>query len=143
MAHQLYINLHSTAYPGGEIRGQLFQDNVVSFYADLKGSNEVPANTSTANGNTIATFNKDTKILTVVTSYSGMVVTAGHIHKEVAGSNGPVVFPFTTTASPIVFTSVALNTGQETDLMANLYYVNLHSTAYSDGEIRGQLIKHP
>ncbi len=143
MAHEYYINLHTAANPTGEIRGQLFQNNVISFYADLKGSNEVPPNSSTASGNTIATFNKDTKILTVVTSYSGMTVTAGHIHKGAAGSTGDAVFPFTTTASPIMFTSSALNAGQETDLMANLYYVNLHSTAYPDGEIRGQLIKHP
>jgi hypothetical protein len=143
MANRYYINLHSLAYTDGEIRGQLFQSNTVSFYADLKGSSETPPNASTATGNAIASFNKDTKILTVVTTYSGMTATAGHVHKGAIGSAGPVVFPFTSTASPIVFTSTALDAGQEADLMANMYYVNLHSAAFPDGEIRGQLMKHP
>jgi hypothetical protein len=32
-----------------------------------------------------------------------------------------------------------LNAEQEADLKAGLYYVNLHSATYTDGEIRGQL----
>jgi hypothetical protein len=38
------------------------------------------------------------------------------------------------------YTSAALTPEQEADLMANLYYVNLHST-FTAGEIRGQLVK--
>jgi hypothetical protein len=32
-----------------------------------------------------------------------------------------------------------LNAEQVTDLKAGLYYVNLHSATYPNGEIRGQL----
>jgi hypothetical protein len=41
---------------------------------------------------------------------------------------------------PISYTSVALTAEQEADLMANLYYVNLHSLRLLS-EIRGQLVK--
>jgi hypothetical protein len=65
-------------------------------------------------------------------------ITSGHIQKA-AGTNGSVVFPFTALASPISYTSTALTPEQEADLMANLYYVNLHSSTFTAGEIRGSI----
>jgi hypothetical protein len=113
----------------------------VNFAATLSGASESTANASTATGSSTGNFNTSTKILTVSTTYSGLVVTVGHIHKGEVGVSGPVEFPFTITASPIAFTSSALTASEESDLMENKFYVNLHSTAYPGGEIRGQLIK--
>jgi hypothetical protein len=71
-----------------------------------------------------------------------MTATASHIHKGAVGVSGDVIFGFTPPiTSPISYTSVALDATQEADLNANLYYVNIHSTAFPAGEIRGQLIK--
>lgn len=116
----------------------------IEFRATLAGSSEVPGNPSTATGTSTLTFNKDTKIFTVTTTYSGIAttVTGAHIHKAAVGTAGGIIFPFgSALASPIVFTSAALTADQETDLMAHLYYTNVHSTTYPGGEIRGQLIK--
>jgi len=115
--------------------------NVV-FTATLSGANERPNPTpSTATGTATLTFNKDTKIFTLVLTYDGLVPTAGHIHKGATDVAGAVVFPFNTLTSPINYTSVALTTEQEADLNAGLYYANLHTSAYPSGEIRGQLLK--
>ena len=117
-------------------------DPNVVFKATLNGASEVPANASTGAGTATLTFNKDTKIFTVVVTYTGVTATASHIHKGAVGVSGGVVFGFTApVTSPINYTSVALDATQEADLMANLYYVNVHSATYSGGEIRGQLIK--
>jgi len=113
----------------------------VAFTAALNGASESDPNNSTATGTSTATFNKDTKILTITTTYSGVTATMGHIHKGVVGVSGGVIFPFTNLASPINLTTPPLDAAQEADLMANLYYVNLHSAAYPAGEIRGQLNK--
>lgn len=113
----------------------------VNFTATLSGASETPANASAATGSSTGVYNTATKILTVTTTYSGITVTAAHIHKAPAGTSGPVEFPFTVTASPIVFTSSALSDSDESDLMENKFYVNLHSAAFPAGEIRGQLIK--
>jgi len=113
-----------------------------SFSATMNGSSEVPANASTATGTATLTFNTQTKILSGTVTYTGITVSAAHIHKGAVGVSGNVVFPFTgTLTSPISFTSTALTAEQEADLNAGLYYVNLHSATYPDGEIRGQLTK--
>ena len=114
---------------------------IVTFNADLDGPSEVPPNTTTtAFGSAILTFDKTTKILTLQVTYTGLTVTEAHIHKGAVGVDGSVVFPISDISSPMNYTSPPLSSSQEADLLANLYYVNLHSTAFPGGEIRGQLI---
>lgn len=146
LTNQYYVNLHTTAFPGGEIRGQLLKagttlSNTVNFAATLNGAQENPPTTTTFSGTSTGSFNKTTKIFTVTTTHTVLAPTAGHIHIGDVGVNGPVVFPFTTLTSPIAFTSPALTLAQEADLMNNKHYVNIHTTAFSGGEIRGQLLK--
>ncbi len=117
-----YLNLHSAKNPGGEIRGQL-----------------EAANTK-ATGAVTGKYNKGTKILTLSITYAGITPTAWHIHKGAAGTAGPVVFDLGTTfSSPFNFSTIALTAEQETDLLAGLYYVNIHSKIAPGGEIRGQI----
>lgn len=112
------------------------------FKGTMTGANESAPNPSTATGLATLTFNKETKIFTVVVTYLGLTPSAGHIHKGAVGVAGSVVFGFASPlTSPINYTSVALTADQEADLNAGLYYANLHTTAYPGGEIRGQLIK--
>jgi hypothetical protein len=114
----------------------------VIFKATLNGASETPPNTSTATGDATLTYNKDTKIFTVVVHFSGLTATISHIHKAPVGVPGNVVFGFTPPiTSPINYTSPVLTTSQDSALNANLYYVNVHSAIYPAGEIRGQLIK--
>jgi hypothetical protein len=112
------------------------------FKATLVGTSEVPPNTSAATGTATLTFNKDTKVFSIIVDFSGLEVTAGHIHKGETNVSGDVVFPFSSPLmSPVNYTSAPLTTAQENDLYDHLYYVNLHSSMYPAGEIRGQLIK--
>lgn len=116
-------------------------NNQITFKAVMNGTSEVPSNASTATGIAVLVFDNVTKTFTVNVTYTGLTVTNAHIHKGAVGVSGPPVFPFSTFTSPIYYTSIALTTEQEADLKANLYYVNLHSSTYAGGEIRGQLIK--
>jgi hypothetical protein len=115
-----------------------------SFTATLNGASETPPDSSKATGTANFTFNPVTKILTGTVNFTGINATAAHIHRGAVGVAGPVIFPLSsdsTLTSPLHFTSVALTQNQINDLMAGLYYVNIHSAAYPDGEIRGQLVK--
>jgi hypothetical protein len=111
------------------------------FRATLNGASEVPPNGSTATGTATLTYNKDTRLFSIVVEYTGITPNAGHIHLGEVGEAGNVVFGFESSlASPINYTSPALTETQENDLYAHQYYVNLHTTLYPGGEIRGQLI---
>ncbi|MEA5401303.1 CHRD domain-containing protein [Arcicella sp. DC2W] len=113
----------------------------VKFNVSLNGSLEVPANTSTATGSFVGTYNKTTKVISYTINYNGITPTAWHIHKGAVGVNGGVIFALGTTFNT-AFSSktAALTAEQETDLMAGNYYVNIHSASKPGGEIRGQLI---
>lgn len=113
---------------------------IVTFNAALNGASEVPSNGSAATGSAVLNYNKTTKIFTLSVTYTGITPTSAHIHKGAAGADGAVVFPISDLTSPMDFTSTALSSAQEADLLANLYYLNLHTSAFPEGEIRGQLI---
>jgi hypothetical protein len=117
-------------------------DPNVVFKATLDGAQEAPNPvTTTESGTATLTFNTITKVFTINVQHTIASPTNGHIHKGAIGTGGGVIFPFATFTSPINYTSPALDAAQEADLMANLYYVNIHTAANPGGEIRGQLIK--
>lgn len=115
----------------------------VDLAATLNGANEVPANPSVNTGSVTGTYNLNTKIISINTSWSGFAATNAHIHKGGAGVSGSVFMGFSAPfTSPLPFTATAaLTQAQEDSLFAGLFYVNVHSAAYPGGEIRGQLIK--
>jgi hypothetical protein len=104
-----------------------------------------PVNTSTGTGTTLLIYNTETRMFTLTVTYTGLTAAAtnAHIHKGPPLANGPVVFPFATPfTSPIVYaTSAAITEAQQTDLLAGSYYVNVHTSTYTGGEIRGTLVK--
>ena len=114
--------------------------DIVIFNATLNGGSEVPANNSAASGTAVLTYNKATKTFAIRVIYSGITPTMGHIHLGAVDVSGPVVFPFDDLRSPISYVSPVLTAEQEADLLVNRYYVNLHTEAFPNGEIRGQLI---
>ncbi len=114
------------------------EDNI-NFSATLSGVSEVPPNTSTATGTATATYNETSNRLSITVPYTGMTATAAHIHKGAPGATGPAVFPFSTLTSPLTLSNIELTEAQEDDLLSGMYYVNIHSADFPDGEIRGQL----
>lgn len=123
---------------------EVITNNTVTFTSTLNGASEVPADTSKATGMGTFKYDKSTYMLSGTVTFSGMTATASHIHKGAVGVAGPVVFPLDVTApvtSPITLAPTLLDSTQRADLMNGLYYVNLHSEAFPNGEIRGQLVK--
>lgn len=112
----------------------------ITFLASLSGAAEVPPNASMATGTATMSFNTTTKVLTLSVTHNIATPTAAHIHVGATTVAGPPEFTIPT-ASPINYTSPPLTSTQEANLMANLYYVNIHTAAFPTGEIRGQLIK--
>lgn len=135
-----YVNVHTPANPGGEIRGQVVAAASTRLTAVLSGANEVPPNTSTATGTAIAFLHEPDNRLVYVVESSGLVnVTAAHVHEQMPGMNGPIVFPLNGSAGQYCGVSDRLTAAQVATLLAGGMYVNVHTTANPGGEIRGQL----
>jgi hypothetical protein len=142
-----YVNVHTSQFPGGAIRGQLalVSGTVVNLVADLRGSNETPANSSTAFGSVLLSFDTANNTITWELNTSGITgPSAAHIHALPAGN---VVIGFVTSASS--FTNGRAKgqiTGVDATTMGNIlanpsgFYFNVHSPAFPSGEIRGQLV---
>jgi hypothetical protein len=120
------------------------ENSILTFQAALNGMNEVPPNGSTSTGEATLTYDTLAKKFDIVVKYNGITPTAGHIHKGAPGIAGGVVFGFTNPlSSPITYSSPVLTDEQRNDLYSGQYYVNLHSSAFPNGEIRGQLVRVP
>jgi CHRD domain-containing protein len=116
---------------------------MVTLKADLKGSNEVPPNTSAGSGKAEATLNTETKVLTWTVTFkdlSGPPVGA-HFHGPAeSGKNAGIVMPFRTLESPIQGTAT-LSDAQVSDLLAGKWYANIHTAANPGGELRGNMAR--
>lgn len=152
----LYVNVHTEAYPEGEIRGQVgagAQDEgrqYSVFRARLSGRHEVPPVVTQAFGRSTMVLDEEQKQLYYrVRVWNIEDIIGAHIHLGAPGEEGGIVFPLydpnTTPFDPQnpISGTLTLNDNQISDLKAGLYYVNVHTTAYPDGEIRGQLLQFP
>lgn len=106
----------------------------------LGGSQEVPPVNTTATGKGTITVPADKSVSGSIMT-TGIDVKAAHIHAGAAGSNGPVVIALVKSAENrwSVPPGAMLNDDQYASYMAGNLYVNVHSAAHPDGEIRGQL----
>ncbi|MCB2379499.1 CHRD domain-containing protein [Hymenobacter sp. BT635] len=109
--------------------------------ATVNSAQQVPTNNSTATGTFAGTYNSSTDQMTYTLTYQGITPTAMHIHIGGPGTGeGQVAIPLTRAASPMTGT-VAVTKDQAAKLLANGMYVNIHSSAYGLGEIRGDIRK--
>jgi len=114
----------------------------MKFRADLKGSTEVPPVQTSATGTADITYDSATKNLSWTIEHTGLSgdVTAAHFHGPAAvGVNAPPVVPIELSA--LAKGSATLDDAQAKDLTEGRWYLNLHTAANPDGEIRGQVMK--
>jgi hypothetical protein len=106
----------------------------------LDGGNEVPPVTTTATGNVTMTVSADKSVSGSIMT-TGIKAMAAHIHEGAAGTNGPVIIPLKNSADNtwLVPTGAMLTDKQYASYMAGNLYVNVHSAAHPNGEIRAQL----
>ncbi|NJO06576.1 MAG: PKD domain-containing protein, partial [Chloroflexaceae bacterium] len=121
------------------------------YQAVLSGDNEVPPITTEASGLTTFDYDPATRELSYVINVENIDnVVAAHIHRGFAGTNGPVIYwlfdpsgvqaPGGTLApgSPISGT-ITIDEATAATLQTDGLYVNVHSTDFPMGEVRGQI----
>lgn len=142
----IYLNIHTAANGGGEIRGQLVPVKGIHFDGWLSGLQEVPQITTTGRGLFFGTLNGTLDSVTLQSIQHNLtgVVTAAHFHTAPLGINGGVALNFGTAIAGTrinVSTPVAVTSTIASNLLKGNLYVNVHTAANSGGEIRGQLYK--
>jgi hypothetical protein len=153
---ELYVNIHTRNYPGGELRGIVYDSENEAFFANLFGSNEVPAVITRATGALHLELNSENE-LAVTGSFNNLTDTLAtdilggvHLHLGLPGQNGGVAIVLNPTVAADgrngVFESdnniFVLTEQQATALRNGQYYANIHSGAFRNGEIRGQVLPY-
>jgi hypothetical protein len=112
----------------------------------LDGTQEVPPNSSLGQGTATITFDQGSLQLCIGLTFANLTsgTTAAHIHGPAPrGVNAPILFPLpidlgvtSGNMPPVCFT---LTAAQRDQLCAGLFYVNIHTSNFPAGEIRGQI----
>ena len=112
----------------------------VAVQVELSAEQEVPTNTSSATASGTLTLNSVSGALSGSLTVDGMTTTSAHIHEGKAGTNGEVVITLDVDENMVtVPAETILTSTQIASMLAGEFYVNLHSEAFAEGEIRGQL----
>lgn len=141
LAGLTYVNIHSTLFGGGEIRGQIVVDPTTDLVAICDGAQETPPNASAGQG--IGAFDIDTaaNTLSYVIYFGNLSGTENnaHIHGYASPGTPAGVVHALPLGNPKIGTW-AYSAADEPNILAGLAYVNIHSTLFGGGEIRGQIL---
>jgi hypothetical protein len=156
-----YLNLHTAAFAGGELRGQLDvrpENDIVAFGLPLEEAQEVGTMVPPPDGpgmgsfdvvyddasNTLrisGTFSDLTAELLPVgdTDVEGNLQSSIHLHRGAAGENGPILRNFTVKDDGSFSGAFTLTDAEEALLLDQALYINLHTDNFGGGELRGQV----
>ena len=166
---QYYVNLHTTEFPGGAVRGQLQRADVTVLMGVMSPANEVPAIDSTASGfsqvyvlatrDAAGALTSGQVIFDINYNFGKQTTISGfHIHNGPAGVNagviintgingttGAVVTDATGVGSLQRTAEVDISRAEQVDTLNGLfthpkdYYINMHTLEFGGGLIRDQL----
>ena len=117
------------------------ENEPISLVAHLDGAQEVPLTDSEGTGLGTFVLDKDENTLSFSISYGNLLgdELAAHIHgPAILGEDADVLFPL-----PFGNPKVGVwnyDEEQEDEILNGMTYVNIHSTVFHDGEIRGQIV---
>lgn len=124
-----------------------------TFNVPLSGAEETPPNASIYTGSATVVVNAARSQIMVMMTHNVPSTTMAHIHVGPPGVAGSIIFNLSTTTVPsplnVTLTAsdlqprpnegVATFDDAVTKLLAGQTYINIHSTLYPNGEIRGQI----
>ena len=111
--------------------------------AILSGVQQTTSVATNATGYGSVVVDPNTRGLTGSVTFTGVTATNAHIHTGAAGANGAIAVGLAvdnSTHTATIPVGTVLTQAQYDDLLAGKLYFNVHSSANSGGEIRGQVL---
>lgn len=142
-----YVNVHTADFPGGAVRGQLSSAGGMLFGGDLRGGDrEIPPGDPDGGGAFLITLDDTRTVLSydVVVTDIGTITNA-HIHTGPEGVAGPVLIGLVNESAQFVDGrlrgQIPIDAANGMAIAANPagFYVNVHTTDFLGGAVRGQL----
>ncbi|MBX7216706.1 MAG: CHRD domain-containing protein [Candidatus Kapabacteria bacterium] len=137
---EIYLNIHTATDPAGAIRGQV--EGIANGACLMFGAYEVPQVTTNGLGIAVLFINPTARTAVYSAFWQGLSgpATMAHFHRGPVGQNGPVITPMTVFEGSVAAGIWADLTDQDLNDLANgKIYMNVHTEANPDGEIRGQV----
>jgi hypothetical protein len=127
----------------GSCKKDDIEDYIFSYVAALDGAQAIPSNSVTATGTCNATYDSIKNQLAYTITWEGLTATPSAISFQAPDGNGGFVnIPVTNSFSGNgVSGYLTIDPQYEAALLSYTWYVNVSTPTYSDGEIRGQLLK--
>lgn len=140
LAGLTYALIRTTRYPDGLLRGQIVRPLV--FGADLSPASVEPPAASGAEGFAGVVVDPVARLLSFRADASGFApatsVTGVTIRRDAPEGADPILATFP--AFPVTVGSWRFDAEAESDLLAGRLYVEVATTAFPDGELRGALL---
>lgn len=148
----IYANIHTVAYPSGELRGQVLPLAGTYFHSTLRSVNSIPTRLSAAQGG--LKYELTNNILTVSGSVSGLesdfnigLAQGAHLHFGTVSQTGGISIRLNPTVADNNLSVDWLAEDNvfplDSTTMAAIYasglYANIHTIDNPSGEVRGQL----
>lgn len=144
---QSYVNIHSPENPNGEIRGQILTSDHKLFAFSVDAEQQVPTSDSlaTADGYGIVNTKDNSFELSLYAGNVSDITEIGIFTSEVGiNSNDPELMLLAQDLNDASLWAVPENTvlaaSSIESLLNGKLYVNINTTAYANGELRGQII---
>ena len=120
------------------------QGEILNFVMTLDGGQEVPPVDTVAFGNGTATLDTDSNLFSWNITFQDLSApqTAAHFHAVAPQCEGAGIAIGLPNGSPIIGSATVTAT-QAGQIISGLWYVNVHTSAHTGGEIRGQVMPAP
>lgn len=122
------------------------QEPTRSFTANIRGYYENPPTDSAFHATGTFTYTAATNVLSYSIAFNSPITLSslgGHVHRGAAGQNGPIANALPGTPSATLSAtsgSVTLTPADGALLLSGGLYVNFHTAAFPNGELRGQIV---
>ncbi len=141
---ELYLNVHTPANPGGEVRGQIAPAGVEVIFTRLSGDDVVPPVTTEGSGVAAATFIVDPQQLTLHVNLLELDdAETAELRQAPVMQNGPVVASLSQDPDNLghwLEEDLMLAEAQHQALLSEELYVTVTTPEFPEGAVRGQLV---